>query len=147
MGFGALNNTTTGTAAGGVHSSFDGPPSKPPALLFSLVTSPPVYTYTGVFQDQIAPIQVGGWTDPNMKMRVPRIITGSADGKLRVWDGPEMKGLVVVNNKDKDTGDGNVDNSPHEGQINSIVIDERSRYDVYLMNYCFFLSLTFNVGI
>ena len=143
MGFGVLNNTTatnistTSAAAaaaavggGGLHSSFDGAQpagSKPPSLLFSLVTSPPVYTYTGVFQDQISPIQVGGWTDPTGRTRVPRIITGSADGKLRVWDGPELRGLVVVNNKDKDTGDGDVDYSPHEGQINSIVIDERSR--------------------
>jgi WD40 repeat protein len=57
---------------------------------------------------------------------VPRIVTGGADGKLRVWEGSTFMGYVHVTHKDEETNA--VDYSPHDGQINSIVIDERSRY-------------------
>jgi hypothetical protein len=40
-----------------------------------------------------------------------------------------MVGYVVVTSKDKNDADA-VDYSPHEGQINSIVIDERSRFAI-----------------
>ena len=134
--------------------------SKPPFLVCTQVASPPVYTYAGVFQDQPRVLSsaaaaaaaaaagadsfggsrgkgVGG--DNTSASAVPRIITGGADGRLRVWEGAEMVGYVHVlaskdreKDKEKDKVDDKdeapaVDYSPHEGQVNSIVIDERSR--------------------
>ena len=165
MGFGALNNANNannGGTSGRVNASIDGSiapsgtsgqgaASQPPTLLHTLVTSPPVYTYCGVFQDQpraglasahsqsesldllrqstvSAHHRAEHYDFKDKPLVVPRVITGSADGKLRVWDGSEMVGYVVVTNKDKDANKESVDYSPHDGQINSIVIDERSRY-------------------
>jgi len=168
MGFGALNNANnannggSGGTSGRVNASMDGSiapsgtsgqgaASQPPTLLHTLVTSPPVYTYCGVFQDQpraslasahsqsesldllrqstaSAHHRAEHYDFKDKPLVVPRVITGSADGKLRVWDGSEMVGYVVVTNKDKDADKESVDYSPHDGQINSIVIDERSRY-------------------
>lgn len=169
MGFGALNNANIANTGGGgnnarVNASLDGnslaggpsglhsAASQPPSLLHILVTSPPVYTYCGVFQDQpragmtsahsqsesldllrqsTASVhrRADDYDFKDKPLVVPRVITGSADGKLRVWDGSEMVGYVVVTNKDKDASkEDSIDYSPHDGQINSIVIDERSRY-------------------
>jgi len=163
MGFGALNAASNVSAR--VNGSLDvsssnangfssphghGAASKPPSLVHTLVTSPPEYTYCGVFQDQpragltsthsqgdnLDQLRQSGMSlkndrlpfGPSAPLVVPRIITGSADGKLRVWDGSEMVGYVVVTTKDAEKKEEAVDYSPHDGQINSIVIDERSRY-------------------
>jgi WD40 repeat protein len=135
MGFGALNASAAGVggthsrgASGNVDPTLLAGGAKPPSLICSMVSSPPVYTYTGVFQDQSSPSPVGGLVDPTGRYpTVPRVITGAADGKIRVWDGPEMVGYVVVTNKEKEGAEEVTDYSPHDGQINSIVIDERSR--------------------
>lgn len=129
MGFGALNNAAAGRVNGSLDASVATPAqgsSRPPSLVHTLVASPPVYTYSGVFQDQAKSVaSISQSQDArNVGSLVPRIITGGADGKLRVWDNAEMVGYVVVAGKDKEE---RVDYSPHEGQINSIVIDERSR--------------------
>lgn len=126
----ALNANTAGRLNGSLDASLGTPAghgsSRPPSLVHTLVASPPVYTYSGVFQDQQKSTSgVSQSADTRSAgVLVPRIITGGADGKLRVWDNAEMVGYVVVAGKDKDE---RVDYSPHEGQINSIVIDERSR--------------------
>jgi WD40 repeat protein len=128
MGFGALNSSAVGRVNGSFDPSIQATGARPPGLLHTLVASPPVYTYTGVFQDQAAPTQPRQAADTGGRSAaVPRIITGAADGKLRVWDGGVMVGYVVVTSKDKNDTEA-VDYSPHEGQINSIVIDERSRF-------------------
>lgn len=162
MGFGALNGAgnVNNSTSGRINSSIDvsssnangfpalqGAASKPPSLLHTLVTSPPLYTYCGVFQDQpraglTSTYSQGDNLDQlrsssmglksekaaSTPLVVPRVITGSADGKLRVWDGSEMVGYVVVTAKDNEKKEESVDYSPHDGQINSIAIDERSKY-------------------
>jgi WD40 repeat protein len=147
--------------------------AKPPFLVHTLVASPPVFTYCAVFQDQArssftntnstttlgaaasaAAAAVGDAAEDgsayaiasrnlDATSTVPRIITGAADGKLRVWDGSQLKGYIVIAHKDGDKGEEGggggdkdknnkhegsvVDYSPHDGHVNSLVIDERSR--------------------
>jgi len=119
MGFSALTTSQVGRVNGSLDASIQAAGARPPSLLHTLVTSPPVYMYTGVFQDQPG--------SPAVASGVPRVITGAADGKLRVWEGSRMLGYVVVTSKEKDSAQESVDYSPHDGQINSIVIDERSK--------------------
>ena len=128
MGFNAISSSTSDPSANTAAPAAQAA-SKPPSIMYILSSSPPVYTYTAVFQEQL-PTALGAMGED--KRELPRIITGGADGRLRVWDDGEMKGLIVVSYKGRD-GKQEVDDSPHEGQVNSIVIDERSRcLPVYL---------------
>ena len=158
MGFGVLNNNgdsgnsaavdDPSSPAGIAQQALRTASSKPPSLVQTLVASPPVYSYSGVFQDQKSPASTTSATastatagGANVKdslsglsvktssvaALVPRIITGAADGRLRVWEGAEMLGYVHIVHKEKDNAEETVDHSPHEGQVNAIVIDERSR--------------------
>ena len=129
MGFNAILSNTSDSSANTTAPAVQAA-NKPPSIMFILSSSPPVYTYTAVFQEQM-PTALS--TTGDDKRELPRIITGGADGRLRVWDDGEMKGLIVVSYKGRD-GKQEVDDSPHEGQVNSIVIDERSRC-VYLLTY------------
>jgi len=129
MGFNAILSSAPANSASELASNITSTAaqaaSKPPSIIYILASSPPVYTYTAVFQEQMsAALSTIGGDD---KRELPRIITGGADGRLRVWDDGVIRGLIVVSYKDKD-GKQEVDDSPHEGSVNSIVIDERSRY-------------------
>lgn len=110
--------------------------SKPPSIMYILSSSPPAYTYTAVFQEQMISTALSAMGDDKKReLLPPRIITGGADGRLRVWDDGVMKGFIVVSYKGRD-GKQEVDDSPHEGQVNSIVIDERSRYIPVCLSIC-----------
>ena len=103
-----------------------------PKLLYTLRTSPPAFVYCGVFQETapaastLPPLTEKERLTEIEQATVPRVITGASDGRLRVYDGAEMVGYICV--RDKDNAEAEEDDSPHEGQINSIVIDERSKY-------------------
>lgn len=68
---------------------------------------------------------------------VPRIIVGAADGRIRVFDESELTGYIRVieeadttssSKKDGDANSEMVDFSPHDGCVNSIALDERTKY-------------------
>eukprot|EP01031_Cornospumella_fuschlensis_P028670 gene28670-34614_t len=62
---------------------------------------------------------------------VPRCIVGCADGSLRVFDSGVFTGYITVRigeSTGAGEGEGGEDISPHESQVNSIIIDERTRY-------------------
>ncbi|KAJ1420494.1 WD40-repeat-containing domain protein [Ochromonadaceae sp. CCMP2298] len=156
MGFGALSSSVdlasqaAATDPSGAAAVLHSASNRPPTLVHTLTASPPVYTYCGVFCDHPRAGASTGAGGPDLPdggslansvalnpgllssiyasttAIVPRIITGGADGKLRVWDGSSFLGYVHVTRKDEEADA--VDYSPHEGQVNSIVIDERSRY-------------------
>lgn len=122
--------------------------SEPPSLLYTLVSTSSVFVYCGVFQEAASPAVAAALsTKLSSSMQgaslaasldkfvdleraaVPRIITGASDGRLRVWDNGKFAGFVVVRDK-KDATKANPegeDDSPHDGQVNSVVIDERSK--------------------
>jgi WD40 repeat protein len=125
-----------------------GPKHTTPALLHTLISARPVFVYSGVFQETSsaantikatfsnASVGLSGTNNLHISTErfaeverspLPRIITGSSDGRLRVWDGAQMVGYVCVKDKEATTESGEQDLSPHEGQVNSIVIDERSK--------------------
>ncbi len=122
----------------------------PPSLVHTLSSARPVFVYAAVFQENGsgnartglghthasvgASLDLAGSLDRNAigsdleHSVVPRIITGSSDGRLRVWDGSVLAGYISVRDKDSESGaTGAEDFSPHDGQVNSIVIDERSK--------------------
>lgn len=109
-----------------------------------LRNTPPVHVYTSIFQEFNAisrppknipeKIQEDG-EEPNEILNklqeiadapLPRIITGASDGRIRVWDGETFEGFITVRRKNKpeDLMD---DFQPHNGAINSITIDGRSK--------------------
>lgn len=62
---------------------------------------------------------------------VPRVIVGAADGRIRVFDEGELAGYIRVveqaEGKTAEPGDA-VDFSPHDGCVNSLALDERTKY-------------------
>lgn len=120
-----------------------------PSLVHTLSSARPVFVYTAVFQENgsSGTVRTGGlgYTHTSVgtsldlagsvekltdleNAAVPRIITGSSDGRLRVWDGSVMAGYISVRDKDSEGGGTPAEDfSPHDGQVNSIVIDERSK--------------------
>lgn len=62
---------------------------------------------------------------------VPRVIVGAADGRIRVFDEAELAGYIRVvepaEGKNAEPGDA-VDFSPHDGCVNSLALDERTKY-------------------
>ena len=54
----------------------------------------------------------------------PAVISGAADGKLRVYVGGRMTGKIRIDQG----GEHEEDLPPHDGRINSLAIDERTRY-------------------
>ena len=62
---------------------------------------------------------------------VPRIITGSADGRLRVWESGKHLGYISVpmeRDGIEDVSGYDNDFPPHSAQVNCVAVDERSRY-------------------
>lgn len=57
---------------------------------------------------------------------VPRIIIGCADGRLRVFEDNRFLGFISVPS-DSPGEENTEDFSPHDAQINALVIDERSK--------------------
>ncbi len=55
----------------------------------------------------------------------PRAIIGCSDGRIRVFDSGRLMGYVMVVDRDDDGKQ--KDFSPHDGVVNSLTIDERSK--------------------
>lgn len=129
----------------------------PPQLLHVLSNDTPSHCYCSIFQELPAQVSssrrmtrarnalaleeegLGGTEGvssvnplPVPKVSVPRVIVGSSDGKIRVWDQGTFMGFISVGDgkpplKAKSVRGLN-DFPPHNGQVNSVVIDERSKY-------------------
>jgi hypothetical protein len=69
---------------------------------------------------------------PGFASPPPRVITGSSDGKLRVWEGGQFLGYINVPQTSHKSHDDDVviDEPAHKDRIQVISIDERSRYIV-----------------
>lgn len=59
------------------------------------------------------------------KSTVPRVIIGCADGRMRVFDDQKFMGFICIAGSSEENGE--QDFSPHDAQINSLVVDERSK--------------------
>jgi hypothetical protein len=57
----------------------------------------------------------------------PRVINGASDGRLRVYEGSSFKGKIRVDNVPQE-GSFEEDFAPHDGRVNIVAIDERTRY-------------------
>lgn len=115
----------------------------PPCVRYVLSLAASISGYSAVFQDFVTPIPAVGsfnlfsktsydvnyWSEQLNTVRgyqVPRVIVGCSDGRIRVFDQGRFMGFVVVAGK-TDTGN-TQDFSPHDGVVNSVVIDDRSKY-------------------
>jgi len=83
-------------------------------LLAELSHSPPVFIYSAIFQEYSSS---KGLLQADRKC--PRVISGASDGRIRMWNGAQLEGECTT---------GKAQYRPHEGAVNSIVIDDRSRY-------------------
>lgn len=68
---------------------------------------------------------------------VPRVIIGAADGRIRVFDDSELMGYIRVVEQPQsedihkpviDENGGTMDFSPHDGCVNALALDERTKY-------------------
>lgn len=113
-----------------------------PKLIHILQLGASVHAYCGIFQElQPSPnsnnptynplltsLDDNIWKDQINALRMsklPRVIIGAVDGKLRAFDEGVFKGYISVVDK-SETGE-KQDFSPHDGAVNSLVIDERSK--------------------
>ncbi len=86
------------------------------ALVQTLTTTPPLFIYCAIFQEY------GTSSDSSTRSAaLPKIITGASDGRLRVYN----NGSHVGNIRISDDAD---DFPPHEGNVNAVTIDQRSKY-------------------
>lgn len=85
-----------------------------------------------------APLPLATWQEQMQQLvqaAVPRIIIGGADGRIRVFDDGELTGYIMVtdssdpNNSSSGTGGDNStpDYSPHDGCVNALALDERTK--------------------
>ena len=122
MSFTAIHHGTPGK---GIDGAMSPAIRHQPYLAHVLRTVPPLYVYCAIFQEYNVPTTTIDMTadvkDSYEKQRseLPRVITGSSDGRLRVWAGSKLLGTLRI---------GDDDDAPHDNRINSIVIDERTRY-------------------
>lgn len=110
----------------------------PPIAIQVLSLPSSVHAYCGLFQEfptgaTPASANIFGdlqsWNDQMKALvqgKVPRVIVGAADGRIRVFDSGKLTGFIMVIDKNEDGQP--QDFSPHDGTVNSLVIDERSKY-------------------
>lgn len=105
-----------------------------PFLAHTLSSLPPVFVYSAIFQEYLQPeIIKRGSDSPRNNLTssidnplferapLPKIISGSSDGRIRVWEKNKMIGFISQDLED--------DNFPaHDGRVNCLAIDERSKY-------------------
>lgn len=89
-----------------------------PFLLYSLEQTPPGFIYCALFQEF--------GLKPNAPMTLPRVITGSSDGRIRVYQDDAILGFLgfregSVRDKDVDS------TAPHGGFVNDLCIDCKSK--------------------
>ena len=114
----------------------------PPKVVSILPLAAGISGYSAAFQDFITSIPAPGtyqvftkqaldvnyWSEQVKTLRnykPPRVIVGCSDGRIRVFDQGRFVGFVVV--ASKNANGENQDFSPHDGVVNSVVIDERSK--------------------
>ena len=61
-----------------------------PVLVATLAHNPPVYVYAAIFQEYASA------SAHNNSSQMPQIITGAADGRIRVWKGTNLVGDLTV---------------------------------------------------
>ena len=115
-----------------------------PRCIHTLQSTPPTFTYAAIFQEY-SPLATGvaansmsvgmgvAQDDPVTRGPLPRILSGGADGRIRVWDGATPKGFVVVKggvegNLSLDQPPAHTDAFGKPCRVQALVIDERSRY-------------------
>jgi len=133
-----------------------------PRCIHVLQAVPPTYVYTAIFQEYgpagaglgllggagISSLGLmsglegglpsGGGADYNgitERQPLARIITGSGDGRIRVYQGPRLLGMVVpkggYEGNQADVGENSLAHLDSEGgacRVQALAIDERSRY-------------------
>ena len=133
-----------------------------PRCVHVLQAVPPTYVYTAIFQEYglagaglgllggagisslglmsglEGGISSGGGADYNgvvERQPLARIITGSGDGRIRVYQGPRLLGMVVpkggYEGNHADVGENSLAHLDSEGgacRVQALAIDERSRY-------------------
>lgn len=131
----------------------------PPSCILTMVASPPVYVYAGVFQDHslksmAAMLMAVNASSPGSNLNggsieslhnsmvgdhrppPPRVITGSSDGKLRVWEGGSLLGYITIPSAATTIGSisprsaapgGAAEDPAHMDRVQVLVIDERTR--------------------
>jgi WD40 repeat protein len=105
-----------------------------PFLAHTLSSLPPVFVYSAIFQEYFKPdLNKRGPDSPRNNLNtandnplferapLPKIISGSSDGCIRVWEKNKMIGYIS-----QDIEDGNF--PAHDGRVNCLAIDERSKY-------------------
>jgi WD40 repeat protein len=156
-----------GTPGGDLSTLGGGIPStQSPYLRYTLAATPPLFVYCTAFQEYASPSvppppAVPGtanvsesfekqytsarsgppteYMDGHVRAVCPRVITGSADGRLRVWDGESFMGCIksersvsaaarasasAASGTEDDLDD---DFAPHDGKVQAIAIDERTK--------------------
>ena len=86
-------------------------------LVQSLTTTPPLFIYCAVFQEY----GISSADSSSRSATLPRIISGASDGRLRVYNNGSHMGNIRI-------GEDSDDFPPHEGNVNAITIDQRSKY-------------------
>lgn len=140
----ACNNPNNGTIS---DSATKGTPACLSSYPISHVMShvPPVYIYSCVFWKESDnefvskhKLMSNAHTSSSTNMSTNnRIITGAADGKLRVWEHGELLGYISINsasvNPSKSRTDGtdadwNGDGMAHHSAITALTIEESTKY-------------------
>ncbi len=81
-------------------------------LLQNIATHhPPVFVYSTVL---IEPLNSSASVD----LDTPTYLTGAYDGRIRLWKGDKLQGQLLYENEEQ---------PPHQGAVNSMVIDDRTR--------------------
>jgi WD40 repeat protein len=118
VGTGSVPSSSLGSTFGSTSGASDSLPAKH-------ISTHPVLRYIA---QQLDGVDSGekeiGLPDAEMlhSLSLPRLFTGSSDGRIRCWEGKHtLVGEVTVNAD-------NQSYPAHEGRIHSMAIDERSRY-------------------
>lgn len=128
-----------------------------PHLVYTYKTSPPVSLYCGIFQEygpsptlsalptsprrslspgkspkRASKLVVGMYYDPvsGMRMPCPRLITGSSDGKITVWDKGVLLGFIhIAAEGSVAAAASEVSNEPaHKGRVQTLAINDKTKY-------------------
>lgn len=119
-----------------------------PSVLHTLINTPPGFVYAAIFQEYSAATLGGGASSmafasglsgvgisdltETARNPLPRVITGSADGRIRVWEKSALKGFIVMKGGHEGNGmDAPPAHTDAEGKVcrvQALTIDERSRY-------------------
>jgi hypothetical protein len=90
--------------------------------------------FNGLNTSVMQPMEYNSWRDQMLALQsslIPRVIIGNSDGRIRVFDHDPNTGQTAlagyIGVVDKDEHGKVIEYPPHNGTVNSVVIDERSR--------------------